>query len=350
MSQASPGMASHTTMTSRDLLDDGVSIHSFETILLSYSEATLPSYTPPPVPASSRSQFAATSSSQTRASRPPPVPKPQILSISQSNLPLRFTGPQSHPWSPKIVYPASSTRNQRHAGELNNFFRGRRPTTEALAHGDTSEIPIFGRRRSPPPRTTSGRSFDEEVRMRELDELTRAISRGNHTRREYPPAVPQIPGSLRRESRLLGEEWDNLAVEVQREEIVIRISEFESQFEERRQLPYITTNSLRQDIASLRTILSTRRDDVSLILAGQIARLRELKQAGTRVSHVQKDQIKNDMVAMKAEITFLEQRAADLEKLGRTVEEDDIRRATGDAALEDDSKNWDLWFEASGHR
>jgi hypothetical protein len=232
---------------------------------------------------------------------------------------------------------------------LNNFFRGRRPTAEALAHGDTSEISPLARRKSP-LRTTSGLSFDDEVRMRELDELTRAISRGNQARGEYPHAVPQIPGSLRRESRLLGEDWDNLAVEAHREEIVIRISEFESQFEERRHLPFGITSSLHQDIASLQTILSTRREDVSLTLAGQIARLRELKQAGTRVSHVQKDQIKNDIVSMKAEITFLEQRAADLEKLALRVEDDDVRRAAGDAALEDDSKNWDLWFEASGNR
>ena len=289
-------------MTSRDsVADDGVSIHSFETVLPSYSEATLPSYTPP-VTASTRSN--ATSSRTLRASRPPPVPQPQILSISQSNLPRRFTGPRSlpsHPWSPKIVYPASSTRKRR--PESNTFALGRRPISEALAHGETSEIPI---RRISPPRMTPGRSsgrltFDEEVRMRELDELTRSISRGNQTNENYPRAVPQIPGSLRRESRLLGDEWDNLAVEAQKEEIIFRISEFEKQFEERRSLPYPVSSSLHKEIASLQTILSTLRDDVSMVLAGQVARIRELKESGTRVSHIQKDQMKNDMVAMKAE-------------------------------------------------
>src|SRR5208282_6022133 len=156
-------------MTSRDFLaDDAVSIHSFDTILPSYSEATLPSYTPS-VTTSTRSNA---TSSQSRASRPPPVPQPQILSISQSNLPRRFTGPQSsRPWSPKIVYAASSTRKRRPG--LNTLAHGRRPIAEALAHGDTSEIPI---RRISPPRMTPGRSsgrltFDDEVRMRELDEL-----------------------------------------------------------------------------------------------------------------------------------------------------------------------------------
>ena len=186
--------------------------------------------------------------------------------------------------------------------------------------------------------------------MRELDDLTRAISRGSQSNRNYPPAVPQIPGSLRRESRLLGDEWDNLAVEAQREEIIIRISEFESQFEDQQHLPYVASRSLHKEIASLQTILSTRRDDVSMILGRQVARIHEIREAGTRVSHVQKDQMKNDMVAMKAEITFLEQQAADLEKLARKVEVDDARRGNGNAALEDDNKNWDLWFEASRHR
>jgi len=186
--------------------------------------------------------------------------------------------------------------------------------------------------------------------MRELDELTRAISRQNQqnqSQRTYPKPVPQVTSSLRRGSRLLGEEWDSLAAEAQREEIVIRISELESQIAERRQLPSSAWGSLHEEVASLKTMLSSRRDDVSEILTLQIGRLRELKQAGTRVSHVEKDRIKNDMLSMKAEIQFLDERAGDLDKLGRLVETDD---ASQDRALEDDSKNWDLWFEASGHR
>ena len=336
MSQASPGTTTeHSVMTSRNFLaDDVVSIHSFETVLPSYSESTLPSYTPP-VTTSTRTN--ATSSRTSRLSRLPPVRQPQILSISQSNLPLRFTAPQSlpsYPWSPKIGYPTSSSRKRR--PESNAFARGRRPLNEAPAHGDTSEIPI---RRISPSRTTPSRSsgritFDEEVRIRELDELTRAISRENQTTRNYPRAVPQIPGSLRRESRLLGDEWDNLAVEAQKEEIMNRISEFETEFEERGILPYAVSSSLRKEIASLQTMLSMRRDDVSMILARQVARIRELKESGTRVSHVQKDQMKNDMVAMKAEITFLEERAEDLEKLAQKVEEDDERSGDGNAVVE----------------
>lgn len=186
--------------------------------------------------------------------------------------------------------------------------------------------------------------------MRELDELTRAISRQNQqnqSQREYPKPVPQRKSSLPRRSGLLGEEWDNMAAEAQREEIVIRISELESQIAERRQLPARAWGTLHEDIASLKTMLSSRRDDVSEILTSRIGRLRELKQVGTRVSHMDKDQIKNDMLSMKAEIQFLDERAGDLDKLGRLVEPDG---GSQDRALEDDSKNWDLWFEASGHR
>jgi hypothetical protein len=188
--------------------------------------------------------------------------------------------------------------------------------------------------------------------MRELDELTRAISRQNHqnqnqSERGYPKPVPQVTSSLRRGSRLLGEEWDNLAAEAQREEIVIRISELESQIAERRQLPVSAWGSLHEEVASLKTMLSSRRDDVSEILTLQIARLRELKQKGTRVSHVEKDQIKNDMLSMKADIQFLDERAGDLDKLGRLVEPGG---GSQNRALEDDSKSWDLWFQASGHR
>ena len=188
--------------------------------------------------------------------------------------------------------------------------------------------------------------------MRELDELTRAISRQNHqnqnqSERVYPKPVPQRTSSLRSGSRLLGEEWDNVAVEAQREEIVIRISELENQIAERRQLPPNAWRSLHDEIMSLKTMLSSRRDDVSEILTLRIARLRELKQTGTRVSHGEKDQIKNDMLSMKAEIQFLDERAGDLDKLARLVESND---GSHDRALEDDSKNWDLWFEASGQR
>jgi hypothetical protein len=186
--------------------------------------------------------------------------------------------------------------------------------------------------------------------MRELDELTRAISRQNQRNRrtrDYPRPVPQVTSSLRRESRLLGEEWDNLAVAAQREEIIIRITELASQVEEQRQVPAGTCGSWREEIASLKTMLSSRREDVSEILASQISRLRELKSTGTRVSHVEKDQIKNDMLAMKAEIQFLDERTVDLERLW---EQDETHTGSPDRALEDDSKNWDLWFEASGHR
>jgi SMC interacting uncharacterized protein involved in chromosome segregation len=185
--------------------------------------------------------------------------------------------------------------------------------------------------------------------MREIDELTRRISRkAQASSSEYPRPVPQIVGSLRRESRLLGEEWDALAVEVQREEIVVRISELESQFHGQRHLPRTDLTSIKEEISSLQTMLASRREDVAGILGSQVAKLRELKGSGTKVSHVQKNQIKIDMLSMKAEISFLDQRAADLEKFLRSIENctnDDM-----DGALEDESKNWDLWFEAGGHR
>jgi hypothetical protein len=130
-----------------------------------------------------------------------------------------------------------------------------------------------------------------------------------------PRAVPQITGSLRRESRLLGEEWDSLAVEAQREEIIIRISELESQCQEGQTMSVEARTALKDDIASLLTILSSRKEDVAGILASHVSRLRQFTQSGTRVSHLQKQQIKTDMLSMRAEITFLEQRAADLERL-----------------------------------
>jgi len=236
-------------------------------------------------------------------------------------------------------------KRRKPGAELNIFFRNNKPPTEALAHGDTCEVPGLARRGSS-SRTPTGRSFEEEARMRELDALTRRISRQAQSTSDYPRAVPQIAGSLRRESRLLGGEWDNLAVETQREEIIVRISELESQFQEQRQLPQNDFKSLRGEVASLQTILAARRDDVSGILASQVAKLRELKEAGTKVSHVQKNQIKIDMLSMKGEISFLDQRAADLEQFLRLVE----NCAALDGALEDDSKNWDLYFEAAGHR
>ena len=335
------------------LADDAVSINSFETILPSYSEATLPSYSPPAssdqATRHSTQPSTSPSATRTRVTRPPPIAQPQILSISQSNLPLRFNGP-SHPWSPKIVYPNIPPRKRKPGPELNIFFRNNKPPTAALAHGDTSEIPPFARRPSIPPRTT-GRTYDEAVRMRELDDLTRAISQGSRDR--DPKPVPQIAGRLKRESRLLGEEWDNLAVEAQREEIIIRISELESQFQQRLQQPFSTSATalgLAQEIADLQSILVARKEDVSNILSLHVSRLRELKAAGTRVSHVQKDQIKNDIFSMKGEIAFLEQQAADLEKFARIVKQDDLQRTTERSALEDDSNNWDMWFEANSGR
>src|SRR5271170_3986382 len=150
MSQASPGIANHTVMTSREILDDAVSIHSFETILPSYSEATLPKYTPPATASPHSSHFTSSncsSSPRSHVSRPPPVPQPQVLSISQSNLPLRFTGPQSpsYPWAPKIDYPTSTRRTKRPGAEINIFFRNNRPPTQAMAHGDTSDVPFVAR-------------------------------------------------------------------------------------------------------------------------------------------------------------------------------------------------------------
>ena len=176
--------------------------------------------------------------------------------------------------------------------------------------------------------------------MRELDELTRAISRRNSaTDRGAPRQVPQIPGGLRRESRLLGEEWDNLAVEAQREEIIIRISELEGQFQDVQGTGSGLSSAkelLAAEVMSLQKILAERREDIARILALQVQRLKELKEAGTKVSHLQKDQMKNDMLGMKAEIAFLDQRAGDLEKFAVKVE-----RMTG---LEDDSRNWDHYF------
>ena len=330
--------------TSREVFaDDAVSIHSFETILPSYAEATLPSYTPPAAanrPSQYSGNVASRTPSRTRVIRPPPVPQPQILSISQSNLPSRFTGPQSpsFPWAPKIVYSASTKRTKRPEAEINISFRNTRPPTQAMAHGDTSDLPLIARRASS-ARVTPGRSFEEETRIRELDELTRAISRQNQQnrgQRNYPRPVAQVTSSLRRGSRLLGKEWDNLAAETEMEEIVIRISELEGQIAERHLLPPSARGLLHEEIASLKTMLSSRRDDVSEILASNIARLRELKQTGTRVSHVEKDQIKNDMLSMKAEIQFLDERAGDLDKLGRLAELDGGNQ---NRALEDDNKN-----------
>jgi hypothetical protein len=66
---------------------------------------------------------------------------------------------------------------------------------------------------------------------------------------------------------------------------------------------------------------------------------------GTRVSHLQKQQIKTDMLSMKAEITFLEQGAGELENLARIVES-----FKDEDPLESEGKNWDLWFEANYNR
>jgi len=179
--------------------------------------------------------------------------------------------------------------------------------------------------------------------MRELDELTREITRGKLAR--APRAVPQIAGSLRRESTLLGVEWDNLAIEAQREEIVIRISELEGQCREGGRLSADVRAALRDEIASLSAILSTRKEDVAGILASNVSRLREFTRLGTRVSHLQKQQIKTDMLSMKAEIAFLEQGEADLENLARIVE-----GVKDEDPLESEGKNWDLWFEANYNR
>src|ERR1700721_1044685 len=112
--------------------DDAVSIKSFDTILPSYSEA-ITAFTPPAYSESSTSTSSASISTNIRPSpqciTPPRpgttrlsrVPDPQILSISQSNLPLRFNGP-SHPWSPRIVYPSSS-RKRGTGPEPNVFFK-----------------------------------------------------------------------------------------------------------------------------------------------------------------------------------------------------------------------------------
>ena len=180
--------------------------------------------------------------------------------------------------------------------------------------------------------------------MRELDQLTRAISLRNDAQRGYPRALSQVTGSLRRESRLLGDEWDGLAAEAQREEIVLRITELETQFEDRQQMPEPISTTLHDDIKSMQTMLMARRTDVSDILASQVAKLRQLKRDGVKVSHTQKDQIKIDMMAMKSEIAFLEQKAEELGKLADKVKEDNVRLS----ALEDDSKNWDLWMGTAG--
>jgi hypothetical protein len=334
-------MAEQAIMTSRDpFADDAVSIHSFDTILPSYSEATLPRYTPP----ANRVQFTASSTSPRPISRLPPVPKqPKILSISQSNLPRRFTGPQSNYWAPKADAGTGSGKPRKRSADLNICFTSRAPSG-VLAHGDTSETPVITRRRSPPRIQTRGLSFDDQIRMRELDELTRAISLRDDARRAYPRALPQVTGSLRRESRLLGDEWDSLAAEAQKEEFVVRITELETQFEDRQQLPHSMTTALFDDIRSVQAMLTARRSDVSEILAGQVAKLRQLKQDGVKVSHSQKDQIRLDMMAMKSEISFLEQKTEELRKLADKVKADDVRRT----ALEDDSKNWDLWMGATG--
>jgi len=197
-----------------------------------------------------------------------------------------------------------------------------------------------------------GRSFDDEIRMRELDELTRRIVKKaqaspSSSSSSYRPA-PRTAGTLRAESRLPCEEWDALAVEFQREEIVLHISELESQFQTQKQLPSADFTALKEEIMSFQTMLTSRRDDVSGILASQVAKLHEFKEAGVKVSHLQKNQIKHAMLSMKAEISFLNQRATDLEKFLQSVE---ICTNVGmHEALEDDSKNWDLYFEAAGHR
>jgi hypothetical protein len=344
MPQTSPGMQT-ATMTRRDA--DEASVHSFDTILPSYSEATLPSYTPrAPTTATPRyipeSGASQPSSSRTRATSLPSVTQPQILSYSQSNLPLRFSGP-SHPWAPKIVYPSNNTRRTRVGLDLNVFSRSQ-ARSEALAHGDTSESPA-ARRRSSAARPSPGLSFEEEVRIRELDELTRAISRAAQTRRrDYSTIVPQEAGSLRNESRLLRQDWDNVAAEAQREEFVIRLSELEAQVEERQFFPAERRQSLLNDIKSLRAILASRRQDVSNVHTITVARLREIKENGTRVSHEEKACIKNDVLSMKAELTFLEQRTSDLGNFITLLDGDNM----GTRDLGDD--NWDHWFAISGHR
>lgn len=357
MSQSSPGVrdSSLTMDNTADILtDDAVSIHSFDTILPSYSEATLPSYSPPASSSHTRLPQAPPPASRTTVVHPPR--EPQILSISQSNLPLRFTGPQSRVWSPKLGESSIPSRKKRPGAELNIFFRNNKPPTAALAHGDTSESAPSALRRPSIPVRTNQRTYDEELRMRELDELTRAVSRGSRQTRNDPKPIPQIVGGLRRESSLLGDEWDNLAAEAQREEINIRMSEIESYFAEQNRLPAGSTavTDLTQEITTLQSILSSRRDSVAGILSRNVSRLRELKNARARVSHVQKDQIKTDIFSMKAEITFLERRVADLERFSKMVEQDDLRLGMVDesrrpdvSALEDDSRNWDHWFEAN---
>jgi len=47
---------------------------------------------------------------------------------------------------------------------------------------------------------------------------------------------------------------------------------------------------------------------------------------------------------MKSEIAFLEQKAGELGKLADKVKADIARRG----ALEDESKNWDIWMGTTG--
>lgn len=275
------------------VLDDARSISSFDTILPAYSEATVPSY--------ASSAFYPNRSRANNVVRP--SRDPQVLSISQSNLPLRFTGPRSNLRSS----PADPVPKKTPSGDM-------RPRA-ALAHGDTSMLQPFELRGHSPsrPRTSSG--FDDLIRMRAFDELTRAVCQGQE--------AAQSVRSSSSESRLLGDEWDSLAVETQREEINIRISELQAQISKSNKA---SITSLAQEMATLQYILLSRRDDVIAILSRNVLRLRELKDSGIRVSHGQKDQIKRDTSAMKAEIEFLEHRIAELEKFATMVETGDLQQ------------------------
>ena len=336
------------------LADDTVSVHSFETILPAYSEPTVPKYTPPPSAATNQranrrlqraeEQQGAESRSLTarvaRPTSPPAVPQPQILSISQSNLPLRYSGPQSsksNSWSPKIVYSSAPTRKTRPGPELNVFFRNNRPPVDPLAHGDTTDVPYRPRHGSL-GRNTGARSYEEEVGMRELDLLTRKISRASQLQPEYPKALPQVTGSLRRESALLDDDWDNLAVEAQREEIILRISELESQFEKQQPRPGAIKRSLLEDVTSLQTMLSARKAAIAGSLELHTNRLRELRENGTKLSHAEKDKTKNNMMAMKSEIAFLESKASDLQKLVASRGGEDTRRRVRNDAFKHNRK------------
>ena len=201
-------MADHSVHSIRDILfDDARSVHSFETILPAYSEARLPSYTPA-APGSTLSRFGPSSvatSSRTRMGLPPPVPTPQILSISQSNLPLRFNGPRSRSpqyRSPKSAYSASSPPKKRPGAELNICFRNGRPSTDPLGHGDMSEVPTIARR-SVSTRAPVGHSFDEEIRMRQLDSPRRRTQSGSPTgaTAARPSSAPRNTTTSRRGSR-----------------------------------------------------------------------------------------------------------------------------------------------------